>query len=314
MNSRTNSIIILLTALLFGLSIGCGGKVNLENRTPEELMTQGLEKYENEKYIQSTVIFQTLIYNFPGELVVDSAQYLLSMSYFRNKEYIVAEREFNRLQLNYPSSEFADHASFMRAVCLYESTPRHHGLDQSELKNSLVLFEDFIIDHPESDLADDARSFVLKANTRLAKKIYRAGIVYRNIDRLRPAKAYFQRVIDDYTTTEFAALATFELAALAMKVKEFDEAERRFNDFSIAFDKHDLAPKAKENAEKSAFSHAEQKFKSELYSEARPSFEQFITRYPSSKRIEKAQKYLSKMPAIVESTAPENLSAGENEG
>ncbi len=314
MNSRINSLIILLTALLFVLSLGCGGKLKLEDRTPEELMTEGLKKYNKEKFIQSTVIFQTLIYNYPGEMNVDSSQYYLAMSYFGNKEYIVAEREFNRLQLNYPSSVFANHASFMRAVCLYEGTPKHYGLDQSELGSALVLFEDFIVDHPESELMGEAQKYVLEANTRLAKKIYSAGTVYSNIDKIEPARVYFQRVIDEYTDTKFAALAAYELALLKMREKDYVAAEQHFNDFSIVFDSHELAPKAKQNAQKAAFTNAETQFKGELYELAKTSLEQFILRYPASDKLKKAKKYLSEIPANFETTSSDNQVAGENEG
>jgi outer membrane protein assembly factor BamD len=179
---KASIIAILLLALVWtGSTVltGCGGgSASLANLSSEQLYTLAREKYDNEKYTQAIEAFQQLVYNFPGQSIVDTAQYYLAMSYFGNEAYELAAVEFNRLLINYPASAYATQAQLMRAVSTFESTPDHYGLDQSELPEAIDQLEDFIIDHPESELVQDANAYLLLARTRLAKKYYYAGVTY----------------------------------------------------------------------------------------------------------------------------------------
>jgi outer membrane protein assembly factor BamD len=292
-------VTVLLFSMLVGLAgflqFGCSGSLKLGSLPPDELFELG-RKYHNEhKYIRAIEVFQTVVYNFPGESIVDSAQYYLALSYFGNKDYTLAEREFNRLLLNYPSSVYVIHAQFMRAVCFFEGTPKHYGLDQSDLETAIRQFEDFIIDHPESELLPDARAYLLTARTRLAHKYYDGAMVYVHIERDNPAKTYFQKVIDDFTDTEYAAKSSYRLAELEYKRKNYEKALEMYSNFLVVFPEHEWAGKASERAEEAAFKWAEVAYKNGDMVKARELLEAFTKDYPESKRIDKANKYLQQI-------------------
>jgi outer membrane protein assembly factor BamD len=286
-------LIVVVGASL--LQSGCGGTLKLGSLESDELFQLGIEQYEQHKYIRAVEIFQTIVYNFPGESVVDSAQYYLGLSNFGNKDYTIAEREFNRLMLNYPSSVYVVHAQFMRAVCFFEGTPKHYGLDQSDLDIAIRHFEDFIIDHPESELVPDTREYLLQARTRLAQKHYSNGMVYVHIRRRSAATTYFQKVIDDFTDTRYAAMASFQLADLAYNNKQFEKAHELFNNFLSVFPDHEWAEKATQRSEEAAFKNAEQAFESGQMAVARKLLESFLQDFPESKRLGKADKYLKQI-------------------
>ena len=75
---------------------GCGGRVALSNQTAGQLYQAGKEKYDRKKYLSAIEYFQAVVYNHPGESVVDTAQYFLAMSYFGDKNYELSRVEFNR--------------------------------------------------------------------------------------------------------------------------------------------------------------------------------------------------------------------------
>jgi outer membrane protein assembly factor BamD len=283
------------------LSAGCGGAKSLANLSPQELFAAGKEAYGREKYLKAIELFQTVVYNYPGETIVDSAQYYLALSYFGNKEYELAEVEFNRLIINYPSSPYFEHAIFMKAVSAFEATPKHYGLDQTALKDAIKQFEDFIIDFPESELVEDARKYLLAARTRLARKFYEAGIVYSRMRAFEAAKIYFQKVIDDYTDTEYAPKASYQYAEMEYKLGRYEEARRKFEDFKTVFPDHELAPKAAERAIEAAFKSCEKAFKEGDYALAEQRLQAFIANYPDNGRVKKADKYLEKIHRIIKS-------------
>ena len=236
-----------------------------------------------------------MIYNFPGDAVVDTAQYYLGMSYYHNEDYELAGVEFNRLAVNYPSSEFFDEAVFMKATSFFESTPSHYGLDQSELSTAIGLFNDFLIDFPESEYKEAAEEYLLAARTRMAKKYYNNGVVYQRIRAYKAAQTYFQKVIDDYTDTEFAPDATFNYALMELKLKKYKDAQIMFNNFIIVFSEDILVKDAHKYASESAFKYCKKITEDGNLTEADSCWYEFKQNYPNDKKIKDADKLLQKL-------------------
>ena len=292
MTKRQSIVTVITFLLLTVILIGCGGKASLSKMTPSELYDEGMSKYNDGKYLRSVELFQALIYNYPGETVVDTAQYYLGMSYFNNNEQELAAVEFNRLAVNYPSSAFFEDALFMKAVSYYKGTPSHYGLDQVGLEKAIQQFEDFIIDFPESHRLNDAREALLSAKARLARKYYESATVYRRIGAYRSAKIYLQKVIDEYTDTKYGPMATFEFAYMDYKMKSYDDARRGFENFVAVFPEHELAAEATVKIVEAAFKAAEADFKAGRFSLAREKLEEFKHKFPNNDKIDKVDEYL----------------------
>ncbi len=283
---------MLIAALMMQ---SCGGKKITTPLTARESFELGMSKYEKKKYFGAIEKFQSVIYNYPGDAVVDSAQYYLGMSYYHNSDYELAGVEFNRLAVNYPSSEFFNEAVFMKAVSFFESTPGHYGLDQSELSTAIGLFNDFLIDFPESEYSEAAEEYLLAARTRMAKKYYKNGEVYQRIRAYKAAQTYFQRVIDDYTDTEFAPDATFNYALMELKQKKYKEAQTKFNNFITVFSEDELVEDAHKYAAESAFKYCEKVSVDGPLTVADSCWNKFKQNYPDDNRINNADKLLKNL-------------------
>lgn len=263
----------LLTASVATVAlIGCGGRRDLSDMSSRQLLNYGLENYQNEKYLKAVNAFQTIVFNYPGNDFIDTAQYYLAQSYYGEKEYTLASVEYNRLLVNYPASPFAPTAQLMKAVCFYEGTPKNYGLDQTDLETAIRQFEDYIIDYPESDAMGQAREYLTRAKSRLALKDYKSGVVYVRVGDLRAARTYFQRVVDEYTETEYAALASYQLAECDYKEKKYAEALERFENFRVVFPDHEWVPKAAERACDAAFKGGRKAFEEGRMADARALF------------------------------------------
>lgn len=286
---------LLLVALAAVMVAGCGGRQTLSNLGPEELFQKGKQQYDRKKYVAAVESFQSIVYNFPGNTIVDTAQYYLALSYYANKEYELAGVEFNRLLVNYPASPYAAQSQFMKAVCSFEATPGSPGLDQTELEAAIKEFEDFLVDRPESELAADAKKYLNVARTRMARKYYKCGVVYSNVAASEAAKIYYQKVADDYTDTEFAPLATFRLAQEESVLKQYDQAKSKFQNFVQVFPEHKLAAKAREMAIVCAFKGAEWSLKKGDTAAAREKLLQFRQEFPQDKRTAKVNEWLRRI-------------------
>jgi outer membrane protein assembly factor BamD len=293
-------LIMLCLALLGAavLIVGCGGSKSLTMKSAHELFELGRKEFDNKKYFKAIELFQLVVYNYPGESIVDTAQYYLGLSYFGNEEYELAGVEFNRMIVNYPSSAYFEHAIFMKAVSFFESTPRHYGLDQTDLQEAIKQFEDFIIDFPESELMPDVQKYLLRARSRMARKYYESGIVYSRMRAFEAAKIYFQKVIDDYTDTDYGPRASYKYAEMEFKLKQFDEASKKFRDFGTVFPEHEWSKKAAQRAIEAAFRSGEVAFKKGDYSLAQQKLEAFQTDFPDNGWTKKVGKYLDKIYQI----------------
>lgn len=297
-NSKRTLLTLLLLAGMAGLA-GCGGPINTSLMTSRELMDLGMEKYQKEKYIRATELFQAVVFNYPGEAMVDSAQFYLGLSYYGNHDYALGGVEFNRLLLNYPSSVFAIQAQLLKAVCFFESTPKHYGLDQSDLEFAIRQFEDFIVDYPESESIAEAKSYLSIALHRMAKKYYRSGVVYSRIKAHHAAEVYYQKVIDDYTDTEFAPFASYQIAEGNYHRKKWAEAQEGFENFVIVFPDHEWSKKATERSCQAAFKNAVQAFEDGDFAEAEIRFERSkINCMADQDRIKKIDDYLRRIGEV----------------
>ncbi|MEE8577381.1 MAG: outer membrane protein assembly factor BamD, partial [candidate division Zixibacteria bacterium] len=280
----TFAILLWLSIAALAFVNGCGGRPALANLSSHELFDIGKEEYGKENYLRSLEYFQAIVYNYPGESIVDTAQYYLALSYFGDKEYELAQVEFNRLVLNYPSSVYFEHSIFMKAVCFFEGTPKHYGLDQSDLQTSIKQFQDFVIDYPEAELIEEARQYLLVAQTRMAKKYYNSAVVYSHMGAWKAAEKYYQKVIDDYIDTEFAPLATYYIADMEHRQKRYDEARKGYEGFVAVFPDHELAEKARKQAAEAAYKSGEKAYDRGDYTAAREHLQSFMTGYPDHKK------------------------------
>jgi len=288
----------LTILVLFALLTGCAGQRAMSSMSASELLEEGMNRYAKKRWLSAIEHFQACVYNFPGEPLVDTAQHYLALAYFGNREYEVAQVEFNRLVLNYPASDFFEEAIFMRAVSFFRGTPKHHGLDQTELQQAIRSFEEFIIDFPEAAVIDSAHHYLDLARTRLARKTYESGVVYERMNAFNAAKVYFQKVIDEYTNSEFASKALFFMARIELRQHNYAEAHKQFKSFGAVYPRHEWLDKATNLAEKAAFKQGEASFRRGNSEEAKEELDAYIQAYPDGKYTAKAGKYLNEIATL----------------
>lgn len=247
MKANLHRYLAILAAAILALLLlsGCGSKNTKLRETAEEQYQYAMKQYTDRHYLKAIDGFQKVIFNFSGASMVDSAQYFLAMSYYRMNDFYLAATEFDRLVANYPGSGFIDDGQYMRGACYFKSAPANYGLDQAETEQAVEILEDFIVDHPESEMIGEAKKLLALAKDRLARKKYESGRVYYRLSYYDAAKTYFQAVIDDYTDSEWAPRALYYQGEIDYKLKKYDEAKTKFNHFLVVYSNHEYAAKAR---------------------------------------------------------------------
>ena len=231
------SIIIILSCSRGGLK---------EQVPPREQYDRAMELYNKNKFFDAQVSFQRLIYSFPGQTFIDTAQYYLAMSLYNMKDYPEAITEFRRLLTVYPASPFADDSQFEIALSYYNQSPKYY-LDQSETDDAIDEFSIFLSRYPRSSLKEEAQEKLSLLYDKLAKKLYKNGELYLKMHDYEPALIYFEQVRDNYPNTEWAKYALYNTGVAMKKQGRISDALETFQNFVIAFPDHKLAEKARKH-------------------------------------------------------------------
>ncbi len=223
---RKTLVILVLSLLVWG----CGSSVDTSNYTPEERLAYGIKLYNNEEYLDAVQEFQAIVLQYPGNPVVDDAQYYLAETRFQRQEYIMAAYEFSKLIKTMPASEFVPKAQFMLAECYYELSPDFR-IDQQYTKKAIQEFQAFIDFFPTNEKVKEAEQKIAELNDKLAHKEYYTAELYETMDDIPSALIYYTNTVDDYHDTQYAPMALYDKINLLVSINKNSEALQEISKF-----------------------------------------------------------------------------------
>ncbi len=214
----------LITLILFtGIFWGCSSSIDTTNFSPEEKLAYAIKLYEDEDYEIAVNEFQAIVLQYPGNAVVDDAQYYLGMTRYQREEYILAAYEFSKLVTNMPASEFVAQGQFMLAECYYKLSP-HFSLDQKYTTKAVEEFQVFIDFFPSSEKVPEAETKINELNEKLAQKEYGNALIYEKLDYYTAALNYYTNVLEIYHDTKYAPMAMYNKIKLLIDRERNSEA------------------------------------------------------------------------------------------
>ena len=212
--------LFLTSTLIF---LGCASSINTSSFSPSQRLNYAMRLYNDKDYENSVKEFQAIILQYPGNDVVDTAQYYLGESRFQRSEYIMAAYEFSRLIKNMPASKLVPAAQYMLAQSYYELSP-YYALDQKYTKKAIEEFQAFIDFFPTDPKVPDAEKKISELNDKLAEKEYKEAYIYEKLEDYKAAIIYYDLVLDNYHDTQYAPLAMYSKIKLLVYRKQNDEA------------------------------------------------------------------------------------------
>lgn len=201
----------------------CSSSDIVQNLTAEEHFELGMQKFEDEDYLEAIQEFTAVTLQFPGSAVADDAQFYLGESRFRRGEYLLASYEYETLKRNMPASPFLARAMYNIGLCYYRLAPKA-PLDQHYSKKAIDEFQSFLEYFPTHELAPDAEAKINELNTRLAKKDYDTAVLYMKMENYKAATFYFESVLERFHDTEYAERAQVGKIEALIARKRYTEA------------------------------------------------------------------------------------------
>jgi outer membrane protein assembly factor BamD len=222
---------------LFILSLfymGCSSSIETANLDADERLKYAMELFNDETYDLAIAEFEAIILQFPGNEVVDDAQFYLAKCRFARKEYILAASEFSRLIKNMAASSFVSESQFMLATCYYQLSPPY-SLDQRYTKKAIEEYQAFIDFFPTDERVQDAEKNINELNEKLALKVFNSAIIYEKLEYYNAAVSYYNNILEIYHDTQYAPMASYNKIKVLLLKNKKSEAEKEMDNFLIKY-------------------------------------------------------------------------------
>jgi outer membrane protein assembly factor BamD len=253
---KLNKILILLTLVSL---VGCSkfGKV-LKSKDFEYKLKMANSYYDKKEFRQAQVLFEELFPVFKGTPQHEDLYYRFAYSHYNLKDYVTAENLFKGYIEIFANSPRAEEMEYMQALCFYRQSPKAE-LEQSNTIKAIGMFQVFINTHPESTRNKEAEEIIAKCQAKLETKEFLSAQLYFNVGQFRAAALAYTTLINNYPDSPKGD----EYKLMAIK------AFYRFAAMSI------------------------DEKQEERYNKVVTEVEDFQDRFPESKLIKEAERYLT---------------------
>ena len=200
-------------------------KADPASRTVEELYNNGVDALDQKRYTMAVSQFDAVEQNYPYSSWAVNAQLMHGYAEYLQNHYTEAIGALDRYIQLHPASSNASYAYYLRALSFYEQIADIQR-DQKGTEQAMTALQDVVNRFPESAYARDSRLKIDLCRDHLAGQEMEIGRYYEQQRLYAAAIGRFQRVIDDYQTTNHVPEALHRLTEIYLLLGLTDQAKR----------------------------------------------------------------------------------------
>jgi outer membrane protein assembly factor BamD len=199
--------------------------LRLEDESPDLLYSNGVDALRKESYSTAVKHFEAIQQNYPYSPWATNAELMEGYTEYRRNNYTEAVAQLDRFIQLHPSSKDVAYAYYLRALCYYEQIS-DIARDQKGTEAAQTALQEVVNRFPDSAYARDARLKIDLCRDHLAGKEMLIGRYYEKQHLYAAAIGRYQRVVDDFQTTNHTPEALSRLTELYLKLGLVNEAKR----------------------------------------------------------------------------------------
>lgn len=203
-------IIFLLVIPAFFLC-GCHGYKLQEEKSATELMSDGLEKFEDRDYRSAISAYQHVTEWYPFSEHVPTAQLQIAEAYFKLRQYTQAAVSYEEFANLHPQNPSTPYAQYQVGRCFFDQMYTIDR-DQDNSRKAMAAFNRFLDRYPESEYADAARAHVKECLRSIASNELLVAKYYFKRKNYKAALNRFRSIAENYADTEVQHIALQYLA------------------------------------------------------------------------------------------------------
>jgi outer membrane protein assembly factor BamD len=215
--------------IVFVFLLGSCSKFNkvLKSNDYEYKLKMANQYYDNKDYRQAQVLFEELFPVFKGTPQFDDLYYKYAYTHYNLKDYTTAENLYKGYLEVFPKSPKAEEVEFMQANCYYKQSPKAE-LEQDNTLKAIGMFQVFVNTHGDSPKRKEAEDIIAQCQVKLERKEHMSAQLYFNLGQFRAAALTYTTLMNNYPDSEkgdeykLMAIKSYYRYA-AMSVKEKQE-------------------------------------------------------------------------------------------
>lgn len=217
--------------VLLPLLAGCGGKKDEDTSSTatvlpvEDLYNNGIDALNAQRYETATDQFNAVEQNYPYSSWAVNAQLMQGYTQYLRNKYTDAIGTLDRFIQLHPAHRDVAYAYYLRALSYYEQIADIQR-DQRGTELAANALQEVVNRFPDSAYARDARLKIDLCRDHLAGKEMEIGRWYEKQHLYEAAIGRFQRVVDDYQTTNHVPEALHRLTEIYLLLGLRDQARR----------------------------------------------------------------------------------------
>ena len=200
-------------------------KVNLADEPPDLLYSNGIDALQKNSYSVAVKQFDAIQQNYPYSSWATNAQLMEGYTEYRRDSYTEAVAQLDRFIQLHPANKDVAYAYYLRALCYYEQIA-DISRDQKGTQEAMAALQEVVNRFPDSAYARDARLKIDLCRDHLAGKEMEIGRYYEKQHLYAAALGRYQRVIDDFQTTNHTPEALSRLTEIYLKLGMVGEAKK----------------------------------------------------------------------------------------
>jgi len=212
------------------LLAACGSKSSTDvptgpTGTAEEMYNNGIDALNNRRFSTADDQFNGVQSNYPYSSWAVSAQLMEGYSLYQQNKYTEAIGTLDRFIQLHPAHRDIAYAYYLRALCYYEQIADIQR-DQKGTEQAMNALREVVTRFPDTSYAQDAKLKIDLCVDHLAGKEMEIGRFYQNQHLYEAAIGRFQRVVDDYQTTNHVPEALMRLTEVYLALGLKDQARK----------------------------------------------------------------------------------------
>jgi outer membrane protein assembly factor BamD len=226
---RSPRVLFLGITALLPLLSGCGGTDDSPKQGPtgpvEELYNNGVDALSARRYSSAADQFNAVEQNYPYSSWAVNAQLMSGYSLYLQNKYTDATGTLDRFIQLHPAHRDIGYAYYLRALCYYEQIADIER-DQKGTEQAMNALREVVTRFPDTAYARDAQLKIDLCFDHLAGKEMEIGRFYQKQNLYEAAIGRFQRVVDDFQTTNHVPEALARLTEIYLALGLKDQARK----------------------------------------------------------------------------------------
>ncbi|MBB2200396.1 outer membrane protein assembly factor BamD [Gluconacetobacter tumulisoli] len=191
----------------------------------DTLYNNGIDALRSQRYPLAAAEFEVLQQNYPYSGYTANAQLMEGYADYLQDKYPDAVQQLDRFLELHPTSPDAAYAFYLRALCYYEQVADVQR-DQQGTVEAMNALEEVVTRFPQSPYARDAQLKIDLCRDHLAGKEMLVGRFYQQQRNYEAAVNRYQRVIQDFQTTNHVPEALERLVEVYLDLGLTEQARR----------------------------------------------------------------------------------------